>query len=195
MKLVLSLLLAFVFLQTQTWALSGGPFDSGTAVGGTLTGTYAGVLVPEVAPGVGVATSIGLFTLAQPDSGFATGTISVFVNGAAFNGTITGVMDPGTGAFSGILDVASTFQVTFSVPGANGAVQLVSFPVLGQGSLTAEVAPSSDRFQFSTTASSALRIEGTAILDVFFDIDGATGTPIITQTTSFSVDGFKQSDT
>ncbi len=185
--------MTFVFLQTQTWALSGGPYSS-SAAGGTLTGTYAGVLVPVAAPVVGAATSIGLFTLTQPDSGFATGTISVFVNGTAFSGTINGVMDPSNGNFNGIIDATSTFTVTIFVPGQNGAVTPQSFAVSAQGSLVAQAATSTDQNLFAITASNSIRLEGTAILDIFFQIAN-DGTPIVTQTTEFAVDGFKQSDT
>jgi hypothetical protein len=189
MKQVLSLLMAFVFLQTQTWALSGGPFG-GAGSGGTLTGTYAGVLVPEVAV-VGGSASIGLFTLVQPDAGLAAGTITVFVNGAAFAGTISGVMDPKNGSFSGVVDAQSTFQVSVLVPTVPPTVQ--AFDVFAQGTMEAEVTVDSTPSNFSTLASTPSRIEGTAALDIFFQI-AADGTPVITQTAIFEVDGFKQSD-
>jgi len=192
MKQVLSLLVSFVFLQTQTWAIIGGPFgNQGTS--GNLNGIYAGVLIPELAV-VGSATSIGLFTLTKPLSGLATGTISVFVNGAAFTGTISGVMDPLNGAFSGVIDATSTFQVTIFVPGANGAQTAQNFSVFAQGSMRATVEPFTGRTAFATGTSAALRVEGRAVLDISFRIDAATGTPIISNTAAFIVDGFKQAD-
>lgn len=189
MKQVLSLLMAFVFLQTQSWALSGGPFGS-TAAGGTLTGTYAGVLVPQVAV-VGGSASIGLFTLDHPDSGLTTGTISVFVNGAAFAGTISGVMDPKNGAFNGVIDATSTFQIQIVLPTVPPTT--LNTNVFAQGNMEAEVSIDNEPGNFSTLASTPSRIEGTAALDIFFQI-AADGTPVITQTALFDVDGFKQSD-
>jgi hypothetical protein len=200
MKRVLSLLLAFVLIQTQTWALSGGPF--GNVQGqSSLTGSYAGVLIPDILPVGNAATAIGLFTLVQPDAGLATGNVTVFVNGAAFAGTINGVMDPKTGSFRGLIDAQSTFQVqlpvttTQIVGGVPVAITtLQPFNVFAQGSVDAEVSLDNEVNLFTTSASSPTRIEGTAIIDVFFDID-VDGTPIITRSTTFSVDGFKQSDT
>ncbi len=201
MKQVLSLLVCFVFLQTQSWALSGGPFGGSTA-SSSLTGTYAGVLIPQVAPAAGTATSIGLFTLMQPDSGQATGSLLVFVNGTAFQGTITGVIDPGTGSLRAVVDATSTFTVTLpitvtsivnGVPVTTTSVQ--QFPITAQGSIDATVRLDNSRNAFVTATGSPARIAGEATLDIFFRVDSTTGTPIITQTTGFIVDGFKQSDT
>ena len=117
MNRVLSLLVAYVFLQTQAWALSGGPVyeNEGTL---TLTGTYAGVIVPD-APQTGQSlsgepippeiTSIGLFSIGVPGTGLASGALVFFVNGDAFTGTITGVADPGKGTFVGLIDAISNF--------------------------------------------------------------------------------------
>lgn len=203
MKRVLALLLAFVFLQTQTWALSGGPNYGGDIA--TFTGTYAGVLIPQVdplavIPAAGQSTSIGLFSMIQPDVGLATGSLVVFVNGAAFNGNINGIIDPEDGAFSGVVDAVSTFTVTQIVPSgvdANGNITFTTedFVVQAQGNMQAEV-----RTDPGTTNTTSLnltnpaRIEGTATIDVFFLVDDTTGTPIISETTTFQVDGFKQSD-
>lgn len=200
MKQVLSLLMAFVFLQTQSWALSGGPFG-GSGSGGSLTGSYAGVLIPEVAPVVGTATSIGLFTLLQPDSGFTTGAISVFVDGVAYLGTITGVMDPKDGAFRGVIDAASTLQIQTPVQTTqivNGipvtTTTIQNSVISAQGSIEAIVAADIGANAFQTSTSSATRVEGTATIDISPGFDPATGTPIVTQTVVFLVDGFKQAD-
>jgi hypothetical protein len=201
MKQVLSLLMAFVFLQTQTWALSGGPFG-GSSSTASLTGTYAGVLVPQIAPVIGAATSVGLFSLTQPDSGFTTGTISVFVNGTAFTGTIAGIMDPKDGTFRGVIDAQSSFQVSIPIQTTqivNGVAvtttTIQNFNVGAQGSMDCVVSLDLERNAFATIASTPSRVEGTATLDIFFTVDPNTGTPNITQTTAFDVDGFKQSDT
>jgi hypothetical protein len=201
MNRILSLLMVFVFLQTQSWALSGGPFGSGNA-SSTLTGTYAGVLVPQIAPVIGTSSAVGLFSLVQADTGFATGTISLFINGTAFNGGITGIMDPKRGAFRGVINAASsiTIQVPVSTTSIVNGVPVVTTTIQNrnisaQGNMDAEVAPDTERNAFLTTASSATRIKGTAVVDIFVTIDPTTGTPNVTQTTAFDVDGFKQADT
>ncbi len=120
MNRVLSLLLAFIFLHTQAWALSGGPVFGGTAQT-SLIGTYAGALLPTAepeftdpaptappAPGAPPAppaptdpgtdntqfNGLGLFTLSVPDTGLGTGTFVYFSEGRTFTGTITGLADP-----------------------------------------------------------------------------------------------------
>ncbi|MES2571296.1 MAG: hypothetical protein V4710_14730, partial [Verrucomicrobiota bacterium] len=193
MKKVLSLLVSFVFLQTQSWALSGGPKFQGNAA--SFTGTYAGVLIPEVDASTTASTgsaSIGLFSLEQPTKGFASGTVVAFVNGAVFNGTIQGILDPDGGVLNGVIDATSTFEVTEITPVVDpttGEVTFISesFTVGAQGNIQAEVASN------TANASSATRIEGEASLDVFFNIAN-DGTPVITQTARFQVDGFKQVD-
>ena len=97
MKKVLSLLLPIVFLQSQAFALSGGPvFGTGQA---SFVGTYAGALIPQFENTVTQCSNaaIGLFTLGQPDVGPATGSFVAFINGAAFIGVISGIIDPDGG--------------------------------------------------------------------------------------------------
>ena len=114
MKKVLSLLLAYTFLQAQTWALSGGPvFESGSVQ--TLVGTYAGALLPsdggdESATGggdqdadTGGVNGLGLFTLSVPQAGLGTGNFVYFSEGRTFTGTITGLADPNKRELVGLL--------------------------------------------------------------------------------------------
>jgi hypothetical protein len=192
MKKVLSLLVSFVFLQTQSWALSGGPRFGGDSA--SFTGTYAGVLIPEFDPGAPVSTasaSIGLFSLEQASKGFATGVLITFVNGAVFNGTIQGVIDPDGGVLNGIIDATSAFDVTEITPvidPATGATTFVAqdFSVFAEGNIHAEV-------EGSNNSENGTRIRGTASLDIFFSILD-DGTPEISETARFEVDGFKQID-
>lgn len=214
MKKVLSLLMAFVFVQVQTWAASGGPF-SNPQTAKNFSGSYAGVLIPQTqvgavagAPAVDPnrAASIGLFTLAQPDVGPATGALVAFVNGAAFNGTITGIIDPNDNSFSGIVDATSTFQIRRLVPTTqivNGIPVVITtaanFNVYAQGTLETEIEFSTDPSPALTTTGARstrfpARITGTAVLEIFADIL-PNGTPDVTQITAYEVDGFKQSDT
>ena len=188
MKQALSLLVGFVLIQTQAWALSGGPPEDLAQT--NYQGTYAGVLIPESSEDVQGSTSIGLFSFSQGERGFTSGTSLTFVNGTVFNGTIQGVIDPKNGSLRGVLDGSSTFNVTRSVPSSQAADGTVTFTteqfsIRCQGSLKAKIKPDQSGF-------TAARVEGTASLDVFFEIQN-DGTPSITETAKFQVDGFQQS--
>jgi hypothetical protein len=189
MKQALTLLIGFVLIQTQAWAISGGPPEDLSQT--SYQGTYAGVLIPESTQDQQSSTSIGLFSFSQPKTGYASGTLLTFVNGTVFNGTLQGVIDPKNGSLKAVLDAKSSFNVVYFVPsaGANGTTTYTreEFPVLAQGSLKAKIKPD----QSGVTAA---RVEGTASLDVFFDVKD-DGTPSITQTAVFQVDGFQQSTT
>ena len=231
MKKVLSLLLIFVFLQVEAWALSGGPVFGGGQT--NFVGTYSGVLVPssessnsdndeeaidpnndgdpttgtigpdgiDTSAGGSTSSSIGLFSIAQPDVGIATGALVLFIDGAAFNASITGIIDPDTGTLSAVIDGLSTFVVVFFIPTTtvvDGAAVTTftrtTFPVFATGSLDARVialGSGSGLGQVNTAFPS--RVVGTASIDVFFTISD-TGTPVVDRSATFEVDGFKQSD-
>lgn len=185
MKKVLSLLVAFVFLQTQSWAHSGGPDYGGAGV--TLTGVYAGVLIPDqravalaaAAPVANqTAASIGLFSLGVPATGLATGACVIFINGDPFSGTITGVADPGKGTVVAIIDTISNFTVF------NPLFPGIPFRLFATGQLKARIRQLANSLTpTGFTVPGSTRVEGTATLAV----NGAI--------VSYIVDGFKQSDT
>lgn len=187
MNRVLSLLVAYVFLQTQAWALSGGPIYPGT--GTTLTGTYAGVLVPDV-PQTGNSlsgqplpsniTSIGLFSVGVPDVGIASGALIFFVNGDSYSGTISGIADPGKGTFVGLVDAISNFiLVDPNFPG-------VEFRIFAAGNIDAEIL---NKGGTNSSAPGSTRLEGTAVVNVSGGGQGYDGV------FTYLVDGYKQSDT
>jgi hypothetical protein len=217
MRKVLSLLLAFVFMQVQAHALSGGPvFGSGNATGAlNVIGTYGGVL----RPGSGVvdsegggdattgqdnsqSTSIGLFSFGVPDAGPATGGVVVFVEGTAFNGILTGVADPLDGAFSGIIDAISTYTISFIVQtgfdaAGNPIFQTIDTNVFAQGNMEAQITSLTGGIAVDPLTgvnSGTTRIEGTASIDIFYQLE-ADGTPAVSNTVTYDVTGFKQSDT
>lgn len=205
MKKVLSLLLVFVFLKAQALALSGGPVFSNAQ--GNFTGIYSGVLVPKFTTFTSTSTSsgsssasIGLFTLQQPDTGIATGSVLMFVDGAPFSGNLNGVIDPDSAELSAVIDATSSFLVTFVVPTTtivNGVptttLTTQSFSVSASGNMEAKVIPTGF---FSTNPNVTLtpsRLEGTASVDIYFQIN-SDGTPDVSKTAVFDVQGFKQSD-
>jgi hypothetical protein len=204
MKKVLSLLLVFVFLKAQALALSGGPVFSDSTIASYI-GTYSGVLVPttvDISGGTqsgGSSASVGLFSIAQPDTGFASGTLLLFVDGAPFSGTLTGVIDPDTGRLSGVIDAASTFTVvvpgtTTTVNGVTTTTPSQSYSVQANGNLDAEVAIFGVATNVGATSVTPSRLTGTASIDIFFTIRN-DGTPNVSKTATFEVEGFKQSDT
>ena len=114
MKILLACLMCVVFTATESFAIDGGPWGgNGTHV--TVTGTYAGVLVPiptVLAPGPPPVTltdnSLVLFTMKVPSSGLASGTSAVFRNGFFYSGAIQGSADPDSAKLTGI--VSSEFM-------------------------------------------------------------------------------------
>ncbi len=163
MKQVFSLLLAFVFLQTQTWAISGGP--GGSVSGSTnLNGDYAGVLLPK---GQDQFNGLGLFTLTLKQKGVGTGDFVYFSEGKTFVGTITGLADPAKNSFSGLVkgqfdiivselnltdELFGDANLTVTEPGgfANGIVR-AKFKA-GEGAVAG--------------TGSALRVKGEAKMDI-----------------------------
>lgn len=201
MQKVLSLLMAFVLLEVQAHALSGGPVYGG-AQGINVIGTYAGVLVPEDVPaGTGViarsSTSIGLFSLGVPEAGPATGGVVMFVEGTSFNGNLTGVADPGDGSFSAIIDAVSSYTIVDVIDQNQDGILdgEIETNVFAQGNIDAQIVQLLNTTASLFTTPGATRIAGSAAVDVFYLIDEVTGQPIINSTATYSIDGFKQSDT
>ncbi len=144
MRFLLSFLLCIVFLQAQTFAqnadqsnnannnhvaANGGP-NYGSL--GTVTGTYAGVLIPtsvssptpNVAPVTSqeVSNSIGVFALSIPRTGVGTGAFLLFTQGGvtslattgglSFSGNLAVIADPSSSTIRGILSATATISQT-----------------------------------------------------------------------------------
>jgi len=119
MKKILSLLLCYVFLQTETFALRGGPGNSGTL---TVTGYYSGTMTDTTGSG-----NVGLFLIGATSAGASTGQFIIFdfsaASSNAYEGLITGLSDTsrgGTGKFVGVFSgsaVVSSVTATQSVSG------------------------------------------------------------------------------
>jgi len=95
MKKLLSLLMCYVFLQAETFAMRGGPSGSGSIL--QPIGFFSGVFVDI--SGVGSA-DVGLFLISVPSAGAANGQV-VFYSGSGvdadfYNGIITGLSSPTT---------------------------------------------------------------------------------------------------
>lgn len=162
MKRLLSLLMCYVFLQAETFALRGGPGGAGSR---KLTGSYSGVLT-QTAGG----TDVGLFLLNTQSAGASTGDVVIFsetidpftgnLGARFFSGTLTGLVNPVSGSFSGLFNAAAPNNTTSSspllivisvtpviagtiklsiVPSGNGQVQQVSGTATGESSTTSTV--------------------------------------------------------
>jgi hypothetical protein len=188
MKRTLSLLMAFVFLQTQSWALSGGPRFGGS--GQTIVGTYAGILIPDTSVPGGLvaldANALGIFSVGVPQNGVAAGPVAFFNKGEVFTGKIAAVVDPDSGELTGLMEASAIRIITVEVS-AGSAVGAFGSDVRTVGKLEAEIVEGKG-------LNPAQRLRGSAVLSSFSDTNrNPDGTPIISGTISFIVDGFKQS--
>ena len=174
MKRLLSLLMCYVFLQTETFAMRGGPSGSGGVL--SAVGAYSGILV-DVTPGGG---DIGLFLLTIAAAGASSGQVAVFSSSATdtdyYTGAITGLSDPAKGNFVGV----------FNGAGATGAAANRSI----NGSMNATVIKSSGKgvsnLRLTGTASSRTVTVSTSTIFVSLP-------PIVGPLKTYTVDGWQSS--
>lgn len=207
MKTLFPLLLSYVLMTSQTFAISGGPVFGGGGV--NVPGIYSGVLqgitetqgatggpaIPgdPVPPGDGGTTgtpsnAIGLFDLTIPATALATGTFIMFADGVVFSGTIDASGDIDTGIIQGVLQ--GMYNFTLNTFDATGAVTATQVTAQALGRITAQVSDTTSLF-----STSLARLTGTANLGINFGtVDVSTLAPVISRTISFDVLGFKQSN-
>lgn len=183
MRPVLASLLCFLLLESQVFAIWGGP---SFGVGGTVdvSGTYSGVLLPSD----GVANTLGIFSVGVPTKGFASGAVFVFNDGKLFQGSMVGVMDPGEKNFNAIIHAIHITQLAATTGGIFGDTLALNFDASADGLLNADIVQ-------STTTLLALRLIGTASTEIVNYTVDALGNTISTPggTFTFTVDGFLQS--
>ena len=142
MKKILSLLMCYVFLQTETFALRGGP-NSGN--GEKVTGQYSGVMVENDGKG----SDLGLFLLTAVSNGASNGSMVIFsastttLNAFAvagesdiYSGNISGISDTsrgGTGTFYGLFH-AEAKTGSGAQRSANGQMTVTAKKAAGQNS-------------------------------------------------------------
>ena len=154
MKSLLSLLMCFVLLQAETFALRGGP--SGRNGVEKVEGAYSGTFV-DVS---GLGTSTGLFLLTAIQNGASSGQVVFFASSSVdvntYAGTITGLGDPNSGTFTAVF-------------GASNATSLAGTDtVSGQMIVTAKKAISNSATQTisgsGTSRNTSVVIAGSSIL-------------------------------
>lgn len=183
MKKTLSLLMCYVFLQAETFALRGGPTGAGA---GKVVGSYSGVMIE-----INAATNadVGLFLLTAAEGGPSIGNFVIFSESKAVSkvyiGKITGLSDTsrgGSGKFYGLFAGAAATGTPTSTLGSTG-----SESIAGQMILTV-VPGRSTQPRISGTASSRATGDTTTI-------DPTTGLPITSTVTAplkyFTVDGWQ----
>jgi hypothetical protein len=198
MRILLALLLSFLLLHTQAYALSGGPIYGGGATGGItdLSGIYSGVLLPDelsaelpLPPGARDdgrprLNGLGLFTLSIPTENAAslgTGPFVVFDSGRVFRGTMEAVANPNTSVLRGVLEG----DYTFSIPNPNGPGS-IAITAAVSGTLDAIIGASPTPFARNV-------ITGTASTETHYGVVDADLAPIIENRVTYTVEGFKQS--
>jgi hypothetical protein len=203
MNKVLSLLMAFVFLNATSWAFPPNyAGETGGVSAANLAGVYSGVLVPSGAsatPGTNGAISLGIFAIGIPGTGASTvlaqGAGVLFSAGAGYNLTLNGVLDPVTSTLSAIIEGVSNFTVTEMMTSPTGVVTTLTFSIFAEGALTAKISASQAKNLAVTgpNTAGAAQINGTGNVQTFSTV-GTTG-PIISSTILFAVTGFQSSAT
>lgn len=210
--------MCLVLTIAQTFAISGGPPYPGST---NIVGVYAGVMKPKKVPATCPvdpttcpdspsgcsANSLGVFSVAVPASGLATGTFVMFSQGRVFNGTVQGTADPGkdpnSARISAVLSASFNFTLTQTTPCP--AVSPEPTPACTPSSTSQEVTASANgnldahiKSQLSRTllGATSVRLVGSATIDISQgQVDAATLEPIVTCHMMLKVTGFKQTDT
>jgi len=210
MKKVLSLLLVFVFLQVQTFALSGGPQYGGNqaAVAGTYAGVFTGLSGTATAISTGTvlvdgvgSNALGLFVIGVPQTDIAQGTVALFFEGTFYQGGILGIADPNDQTFSGVCQAIRIIELTTSTSLLFGdSSKTVSYDSRADGTIKADIGggglqgttlEGEGLFTVTIIVSTPVTIPSTNPL--LPDTTTIIQTSVPTGTLSFTVDGFKQS--
>jgi hypothetical protein len=183
MKKVLSLLVAFVFLQVQSWALSGGPNYG--AINNSVSGTYAGVLLGNVG-----SNGLGMFQIGMPTAGLGSGTFAFFAGGGAFFGTVVALADGQKATMSGILKGTLKAQETLTLVTTTTITPVTTLEdvaLMGGQFITKITGGSSGSIGIGSrlTGTAAVTVTGTGLFPV--------PAGITTGDTTLTVDGFQQS--
>ncbi len=212
MKKILSLLMCYVFLQAETFALRGGPNGAGA---GKVTGSFSGIMLekPDPADPAKISADIGLFIMSAAISGPSTGYLIIFSQGEkdskVYNCKMTGLSDTsrgGTGTFYGLFAGTAATGAPPAITGGTTGGTTTGGTTGGTttgGTTTAAPAATGGGVAGQMTARIDLatrRLTGTAVCNV--GADAATTTTTTTTTTpttptplkTFTLDGWQTPD-
>lgn len=212
MKQLLPLLLCYVLMTTQAYAISGGPVFGGSSL--NPVGVYSGTImvksesdfnnpvrdpvtgIPIIDPNTGqtkptVSTNVnalGLFSLGVPSTNVATGAFLIFVDGIVFRGTITASVNPDRAQLNGIIN--GTYNYHLTVPTSTGT-STVAITAQANGQIAANIAAT------RTGAISSATLTGRSVVAINDgNVGGNTGGQFVTdRSLDCIVSGFRQSTT
>jgi hypothetical protein len=186
MKVLLGCLMCLVLTIAQSSAISGGPWSGAGHV--TVTGTYAGLLIPRPLTPPVSENSLGLFTAIVPQTGLATGVVGIFRGGYFYPGTIQAVGDPDTARITGIVN--ATFDITFSqeIDPVTHTTRNLVVTFNANGSLDGKVFTNA-----SNPSTTTARLKGDAEI-TYKQVGGITDPSANAGPISYKIRGFKQSE-
>jgi hypothetical protein len=210
MKKILSLLMCYVFLQAETFALRGGPTGGGS---GKVTGSFSGVMLekPDPADPAKISSDIGLFIMSAAISGPSVGYLIIFSQGQkdskVYNCKMTGLSDTsrgGSGTFYGLF--AGT-AATGAPPAAAAGGGVVGGGGIIGGGIVAPAAPAATGGGIAGQMTARIdlatrRLTGTAVCNVGAEAvaaaaaeEGEEAAPAVpTPLKTFTLDGWQTAD-
>lgn len=184
MKKILSLLMCYVFLQAETFALRGGPGGGG---GQKVSGTYSGVMIESSG-----TTDVALFLLNAQAGGASNGQIVIFsqsgVSSDAYNCNLTGLSDTsrgGSGQFIGVFTGAAVVTTATSIQSVSGQMTV---------KISANSNSQSPRLS-GTASSRTMTVTGTAGSGTGGTGGSPTPTTVVGPLRQYVVDGWQTSAT
>jgi hypothetical protein len=187
MKALLGTLMCLVFTMTQTFAISGGPWGRAAV---SVNGTYAGLFVPTPPSS---DNSLGLFTVAIPQTGLGAGTMVLFRNGIFYPGTIQAIGDPDSAVLTAV--VSSSFDITFTSETTGNPPETKNIVITfnANGSIKGKIKTNTQSISVGS-----VRLKGTAAI-TYATVGSAPGFDSSSANSNgpidYRVSGFKQSET
>ena len=143
MKKILPILLCYVLMTSQVFAISGGPtFGSGTF---SPVGTYSGVMIAGTVDANGInnlfdtpPSALGLFSISVPGDKVATGAFLLFENSGIFTGNFDASVDPDSGQLAGVA-FAYDYQQVLGSTTSGAAVSITQEEGYAVGSVIAKL--------------------------------------------------------
>ncbi|MGI8437379.1 MAG: hypothetical protein ACR2NX_10825 [Chthoniobacterales bacterium] len=190
MKALLACLMCLLLPVAECFALKGGPVYRGNSA--NVVGTYSGIVQGVFDPtNPRSSNTLGLFSVAVPQSGLASGVVVIFAAGRAFTGTMSGVADPNKSNLRAVIQSTTTTSLILCTSSGTPTSQDVIDRA--DGNLSASIRGNAN-VQTSITATLLI---GTSLLNATQSVKDPNSCQNVIQTTfslSLLVDGFKQTN-